>query len=168
MQLPAGLVKIVIGVSLLAGLCLPVQASMGKEDDSLVCAVYLAMAVDDLMPTGGMSATQAKKNLTGSYMRLAAKSLAQNIPAKDVDKRYSEARKYERQNMTINGQPASRLIYSDRSLEYSKLLVAKTQQYCTHSKGDIESVFNDMPQSKTIPRVKEIKVELQAIGEDLF
>lgn len=170
MQLQAGLVKIVCGVSLLAGLSLPVatQAGTVNEDDSLVCAVYLTMAVDDLMPTGGMSATQAKNNLTGSYMRLAAMSLAYDIPAKEVAKRYSEARKYERQNMTINGQPASRLIYSDRSLEYSKLLVAKTQQYCMHSKGDIERVFTDMPQSTTTPRVKEIKAELQAIGEDLL
>jgi hypothetical protein len=120
------------------------------------------------MPTGGMSTTQAKRNLTGSYMRLAAMSLAHDIPAKEVAKRYSVARKHERQNMTINGQPASRLIYSNHSLEYSKLLIAKTQQYCMHSKGDIEHVFTDMPQSETIPRVKEIKVELQAIGEDLF
>lgn len=166
MQLRAGLVKIVCGVSLLAGLCLPAQAAI--EDDSLVCSVYLVMAVDDLMPTGGMPVTQAKKNLTGSYMRLTAMSLAHDIPAKEIAKRYSDARKHERQNMTINGQPASRLIYSDRSLEYARLLTAKTQQYCMHSKGDIERVFNTMPQSTTILRVKEIKAELQATGEDLF
>lgn len=168
MRLQAELVKVVIGVSLLAGLCLPAQASTFKEDDSLVCAVYLTMAVDDLMPTGGMPVTQAKRNLTGSYMRLTAMSLAHNIPAKDIARRYSDTRKRERQNMTIDGQPASRLIYSDRSLEYSQLLVAKTQQYCMRSKGDIERVFADMPQSVTIPRLKEIKTELQAIGEDLL
>lgn len=168
MQLQGVLVKIAVTVYLSLGLFASALAGTFKEDDSLICSVYLTIAVDDLMPTGGMSATQAQNNLTGSYMRLAAMSLAHDIPAKDVARRYSEARKHERQNMTINGQPASRLIYSNRSLEYSKLLIAKTQQYCMHSKGDIERVFNDMPQSTTIPRVKEIKAELQAIGEDLF
>ena len=168
MRLQAALVKIGCGVSLLAGLCVPAQAGTFKEDDSLICSVYLTMAVDDLMPTGGMSATIARNNVTGSYMRLAAMSLAHDIPAKDIAKRYSDARKHERKNMTIDGQPASRLIYSNRSLEYSKLLIAKTQQYCMHSKGDMERIFTDMPQSITMPRIGEVKVELQAIGEDLF
>ncbi len=167
MQLQAGLVKIGIGVSLLASLCLQAQAAMFKEDDSLICSVYLDMAVEDLMPTGGMSTAIAEKNWVGSYMRLAAMSFMHDIPAKEVARRYAVARKAERQSMTINGQPASSLIYSDRSLDYSRLLVAKTQQYCMHSKADLD-VLNNMPQEKALSKIGEIKVELDAIGEKIL
>lgn len=167
MRSRAVLVKTGITASLLASLCLQAQAGTFKEDDSLICSVYLDMAVEDLMPTGGMSAVQAEKNWVGSYMRLAAMSLVHDIPAKEVARRYAVARKAERQSMTINGQPASSLIYSDRSLEYSRLLIAKTQQYCMHSKADLD-VLSNMPQEKALSKIGEIKVELDAIGEKIL
>ena len=164
MRLQAGLVAIGVGVSL--GVPSTTQASILNEDDSLICAVYLMMAVDDLMPAGSMTTEQAKENMNRSYRRLTAMSLMHDIPASEIAQRYSDARKYERQNMTIDGQPASRLIYSDRSLEYTRLLAARTQQYCMHSEGDIKRVFNDMPLGASILRLRAIKFELQAIEEN--
>ncbi len=164
MRLQAGLVAIGIGVSL--GVPSTTQASILNEDDSLICAVYLMMAVDDLMPAGSMTTEQAKENMNRSYRHLTAMSLTHDIPARKIAQRYLNARKYERQNMTIDGQPASRLIYSDRSLEYTRLLAAKTQQYCIHSKGDIKRVFNEMPLGAPILRLRAIKSELQAIEEN--
>ena len=161
MQLQAGLVKIVCGVSLLTGLSLPAQA-VSPTNDSLLCAAYMDVAVTDLYPLGAIPYKKAEGMLLSRFTSMAAVSITTQEPISDVVTSFIEARGRVRQDLVrSSGLNAMRLYTPDQILKYAKLLDAKVTKHCTPADDVLKKLMvnpgKDVVVGKFVEASKELK-----------
>ena len=77
MQLQARLVKIVIGFSMVAGLCLPAHAAP-KAKNNLMCAAYMDIMLKDIVPLGVIPNREIKTLWVNSLVSISAYAMANN------------------------------------------------------------------------------------------
>lgn len=167
MQLPAVLAKIGILGSVIVGVSVSGQAlAADPYDNSVLCAAYMDIAVEDLYPLGAIPHAKAKEMLVGRFTRLASVSLQTKEPVSNVVSRYIDSRDRSRRDLLASsGLNSMRLYSSDEIFNHAQALDTKTAYHCNLSNQELESVVKKYSQADLVTQAVAVSSEIKKRGE---
>lgn len=165
MQLRAGLVKIVCGVSLLASLCLPAQA-VSPTNDRLLCAAYMDVVLEDMTPLGLVPAEQFKFMFTDRLVKLSSLTLADKEAPSDVITAFVDARnKIRRETLAAAGVNAMRLYSFSQVDAYGVSLFENAKTHCVEANKSLTKLMEVYTTEDFVKELSVISDEMKRQGE---
>lgn len=165
MQLRAGLVKIVIGVSMLAGLCLPAQAAP-KAQNNLMCAAYMDIMLKDIVPLGIIPNREIKTLWVNSIASISAYGAANNKSGVEAVNIFIDTRdNLRRLKYAQVGITGSLSLTGAKVEAYSINLANEATPYCVAANTEISNIFKGRDMAEFKPYSDSVIAEMQRIGE---
>ncbi len=163
MRLQAVLRKTGMTAGLIIGLSISAQAlAVNHSNNSLLCAAYMDISVQDLAPLHVLPKDLAISMLVGRFTRLGAINLKTKEPVSDIVREFIVVRDSVRQDIMRDSQlNAMRLYSSDQVMRYAKKLGDKVTQHCTPSNGDIKELMKTYTKEDFAKKVVEVSEEME-------